>query len=80
MNGCPHCSEIKNLLKNENIKFYERDIDEYQEEYDLFTEAVDGYDFVPAFMIIDGENATFFAPERDYETIYDAINIIKNLI
>lgn len=81
MKGCPFCVDMKEQLEKLNIPFVERDIDDEQEEYDLFVKAVDGNDFVPAFMIIesDGEkhSTKFYAPERDYNEITDGIKIIK---
>jgi glutaredoxin len=81
MNGCPFCEMMKEELTKKQIPFVERDIDEESDEYDLFIEAVDGNDFVPAFMIIesDGENykTGFFAPERDFEEIKDGVKIIE---
>ena len=51
MEGCPYCDMIKNQLRENNIEFYERDIDEYEKEFNLFTEIV-GNEYVPSFMII----------------------------
>jgi glutaredoxin len=81
MNGCPFCEMIKEQLNVENIPFYERDINQHEKEYDMFVEATDGNEFVPAFMIIetDGKNhkTKLFAPERDYKEIEDGVKIIK---
>ena len=48
MKGCHWCTEFKKQLKENKIKFKERDIEKYEEEYNLFVE-VTGNDFVPAF-------------------------------
>lgn len=81
MKGCPFCDIMKNGLRNENISYLERDINEQSDEYDLFVKAVDGNEYVPAFMIIetDGEKheTKFFAPQRDYNEINEGIKIIK---
>ena len=81
MKGCPHCLEFKTMLEENSVDFYDHDIDEHQEEYDMFVE-VTGNEFVPAFMIIetteDGEsNAKCFAPDRNFETIQEALEIAK---
>ena len=72
---------MKTGLKNENISFLERDVDKESDEYDLFVKAVDGNEYVPAFMIIeidgDKHETKFFAPQRDYDEIKDGIKIIK---
>lgn len=81
MKGCSFCSMMKEQLESEKIHFIERDIDIEEEEYELFVKAVDGNEFVPAFMIVetDGENHStkFFAPDRDYEEITEGVKIIK---
>ena len=38
MEGCPFCTMMKEKLIESNINFYDRDIDEHKDEYDLFVE------------------------------------------
>jgi hypothetical protein len=68
------------MLEKENIPFVDRDIDEFSEEYDLFSE-VTGNEFVPAFMTIESPEKNpktkLFAPERDFNEIEDGFKIIK---
>ena len=72
---------FRSQLKENKIKFKERDIEKHKEEYDLFVE-VTGNDFVPAFMIVDTEteDAKLFAPDRDFQDINEAIGIIKDIL
>jgi hypothetical protein len=81
MKGCPFCVIMKEQLASYDIPFIERDIVEEEEEYDLFVEAVDGNDFVPAFMIVESDGETYktklFAPDRDFIEVTDGVNIIK---
>jgi len=81
MKSCPYCVDMKEQLEKLDIPFVDRDIDEESEEYDLFVKAVDGNEFVPAFMVIESDGEThrtkFYAPERDYNEIVEGINIIK---
>lgn len=81
MKGCHWCDSFKQQLKENKIKFKERDIEKYEEEYNLFVE-VTGNDFVPAFMIVDTETeeAKLFAPDRDFQDINEAVGIIKNIL
>lgn len=84
MKGCPWCDKMKNALKESNIKYRERDIDEYKKEYDMFVEATDN-DFVPAFMILDVKNGDInkvklMAPDRDYDDIPEAIEKLKQFL
>jgi glutaredoxin len=78
MEGCPYCYEFKDKLKNEKIDFIDMDINENEEEYDMFMKIVDN-DLVPAVMIVDenGGPSTFMAPDRDYQDLDDAIQKIK---
>lgn len=80
MRGCPYCDEMKNKLNEAGLEFIERDINEHEEEYDMFVEITEN-DFVPAFMIIESPDESpkshLFAPDRDYETIDEGVNIIK---
>lgn len=80
MKSCPHCHELKKMLQEENIDFVDRDIDENSDEYDVFVKATQN-DFVPALLIIQegGEKVESFlyAPDRDYEELTEAVQIIK---
>lgn len=80
MKGCPHCDEFKKMLKNESIEFFERDIDEYSKEYDMYSEITEN-DMVPALMIIEGNEENYeshlYAPERNYNELKEAIEIIQ---
>jgi glutaredoxin len=81
MKSCPHCQEFKDMLKEANIEFIDRDIDDHEEEYDMFVEAT-GNDFVPAFMLVENPeskkpNTGLFAPDRDYEDLEQGLGIIK---
>lgn len=81
MKGCSHCSDFKKMLIEKNIDFFDRDIDEYEEEYKLFIEVTDNQ-FIPALLIIEGTDENYhsyvYAPERDYNTLEEAISIIEN--
>lgn len=80
MKGCPYCDMMKEKLVNENITFFERDIDEHKDEYDIFVEVTEN-EYVPSFMIIetdqDKPKSHLFAPERDYNEIDEGVEIIK---
>ena len=80
MNGCPFCTDFKDMLVKENIEFFDRDIEEYKEEYDLFVEITDN-DMIPSLLIIEGNEVThesfLYAPERNYNELTEALDIIK---
>lgn len=84
MKGCPHCNDFKNTLTENNVLFYEHDIDEHQEEYDMFVEVTKN-EFVPAFMVIEqkenGEvTSKCFAPDDGFSTLEEALEVIKTEI
>jgi glutaredoxin len=81
MKSCPHCQEFKDMLKEANIEFIDRDIEEFEEEYDMFVEAT-GNDFVPAVMLVENPeserpNTGLYAPDRDYEDLEQGLGIIR---
>ena len=81
MDGCPYCVQMKDQLRESNIDFVERDIDEHKDEYDMFVEITEN-EFVPSFMIVesldtDANKSYLFAPERDYNEIEEGVAIIK---
>jgi glutaredoxin len=82
MDGCPFCGIMKEKLKESNINFYERNIDEHKDEYDMFVEITEN-EMVPAFMIIEGGEdkepiTSLYAPERDFNDLDEGIQIIKD--
>jgi glutaredoxin len=80
MNGCGFCEQFKTKLHENNIEFVNRDINENQDEYNMFVKAT-GNDFVPSFMVIESPNENpvshLYAPGRDYQDLDRAISIIK---
>lgn len=80
MKGCPFCVELKEMLKENNIEFFDRDIHEYKYEYDMFTEITDN-EFIPALLILEGYGENYksflYAPERDYNELTEAVTIVK---
>jgi glutaredoxin len=85
MKGCPFCSMIKEELEKENVSFLERDIYEYEEEYDEFSKVTEN-EYVPALMLLtldDEDNPTnvkLLAPDRDFNDIYEGVEIVKQYL
>lgn len=83
MKGCPFCEDFKKMLDEEKISFFDRDIDIYSEEYDSFSK-ITGNDMIPALLIIEGNEkkhkSFLYAPERDYNELTEAVDIIKKHI
>jgi glutaredoxin len=84
MKSCPFCVELKEMLNKSNIQFVDRDIDEYEEEYNMFVNITEN-DYVPAFMLIEDPETEeplteLFAPDRDFDDINEGFEIIKSFI
>ena len=80
MKGCPFCTDFKEMLVGEGIEFFDRDIEEYEEEYNVFVEITDN-DMIPALLIIEGNEGNYesfvYAPDRNYNELTEAVQIIK---
>jgi glutaredoxin len=84
MKSCPFCVELKEMLDKSNIQFVDRDIDEYEEEYNMFVNITEN-DYVPAFVLIEDPETEeplteLFAPDRDFDDINEGFEIIKSFI
>lgn len=85
MKGCPFCTMMKEEMVKENIDFLERDIEEYEEEYDEFVSVTEN-EYVPALMLltIDNDdnpsNIQLLAPERDFQDIYEGVELVKGYV
>lgn len=85
MKGCPFCTMIKEELEKEDIPFIERDIQEYEEEYDEFSRVTEN-EYVPALMLLtldendDASNVKLLAPDRDFQDIFEGVFMAKEYI
>jgi glutaredoxin len=81
MKGCPFCVDFKEMLVKEGIEFFDRDIDEYKDEYDSFSKITEN-DMIPALLIIEGDGDEYesylYAPDRNYNELTEAVDIINN--
>ena len=73
MKSCPFCVELKEMLDKSNIQFVDRDIDDYEEEYNMFVNITEN-DCITAFMLIEDPETEeplteLFAPDRDFDDI-----------
>lgn len=72
MKGCPHCDNLKNKLKENNIEFVELDIDDNELIYERFSKKVNN-DFLPAILV----GKTAYVPEKSFTTIDEAVELVK---
>jgi glutaredoxin len=80
MKGCPFCDQFKEMLVQECIEFFDRDIDQYSDEYDSFSKITEN-DMIPALLIIEGDGENYesflYAPDRNYMELTEAVDIIN---
>jgi glutaredoxin len=80
MQGCPFCTDFKDILTKKGIEFFDRDIDVYKDEYDTFSKITEN-DMIPALLIIEGDGDNYksflYAPERNYNELTEAVDIIN---
>jgi glutaredoxin len=83
MKGCPFCDDFKKMLTEEDIEFIDRDIHEHESEYNVYSEITNN-DMIPALLIIEGDDndddnydSYLYAPERNYNELTEAIDIIN---
>lgn len=80
MKGCPFCEDFKKMLKEANIDFHDRDINEYSEEYDTYSKITNN-DMIPSLLIIEGDEKNhksfLYAPERNYNELHEALELVK---
>jgi glutaredoxin len=85
MDGCPYCVEMKGLLDEQEIKYLERDINEYEDEYEQYVELTEN-EYVPAFLVIeDNEDEspvkiTSLCPEDDFMELTEGIEKLKQIL
>jgi glutaredoxin len=79
--GCPYCSELKEGLEGNNIKFIVRDIGKYEDEWKLVSSITDN-EYVPTACVIDEKThkSKFLAPDRDWQDISECVDKIKKLL
>jgi glutaredoxin len=72
-NDCKYCINLKKYLKILRIKhdFIDIDLKENEEEYHKVSNEL-GHNFIPVIKI----NDDFLSPERDFETISEAVKKI----
>lgn len=77
MSECPYCTELKNLLEQENIEYRNVDVDlaENQEEFEQILKASKAEE-VPILRI----EKQLFIPNVSFKTIAEAVELTKKFL
>lgn len=80
MKGCPFCVDFKKMLDENNIQYYDRDINEHSSEYDTYSKITNN-DMIPSLLIIEGDEKNhksfLYAPERNFNELNEALELVK---
>jgi glutaredoxin len=81
LDGCSHCTDLKNSLNNLNLNFVEIEVTKNKNLWDKVVEQT-GHNSLPSVYISlnGGDSGPIFVPERDYETQDELIEKIKKYI
>lgn len=81
MNGCSHCTDLKETLKSLNIPFIDYDIGKYKDIWEQVVSQTKQNN-VPAIFISvnNGENGPIYIPGRDFNSKDECVEIIKRFI
>ena len=81
LNGCSHCVELKNILKENKIEFNEFEISQNKEVFDEIVKLT-GHNSLPTTFLQDPEtnSGPVFVPGRDYKTKEELVEKIQNLL
>jgi len=79
--GCPYCSELKEILTESNVPHIVRDIGKFEEEWKLVSSITEN-PYVPTVSVLNVKRneRVFLAPDRDWEDITECVQKIKKLI
>lgn len=75
MKHCGYCRDLKKKLDEFKITYVNKDIDIYETEYDKVSDAL-RTDLIPLIKVGD----IWLVPERDFQTIDECAEKIKNII
>ena len=86
MKSCPHCSTVKEMMEKKDINFIERDIDEFDDEYQKVVVENTKNEYLPAFCLLDikeeksSSEVTIMTPDDDFESLDEAVEKIEKFL
>lgn len=80
LQGCEHCSSLKQRLNQLSIPFNEIDVEKSNEIWEQVVDEIDD-DYVPLTLVYnDNDDGFFISPGKNYETEDELIKIIQSYI
>lgn len=76
---CPACAELKKMLFNEKISFFERDVEQHETAFVQIINST-GLDYVPVIEVRDTspQTTSFLVPERDFKDVESGFQLVKS--
>ena len=78
MTECPHCSDLKEMVKAEGINFKTIDVDEFEDDWERVKELT-GTEFVPTIMVkdLDSRREKYISPDVHFQDLEEALYLLK---
>jgi len=78
MTECPHCTDLKEMVKAEGINFKNVDVDEFEEEWEEIKE-ITKTEFVPTIFVKDIETRVgkYICPDVHFQDLEEDIYLLK---
>jgi len=86
MKSCPHCNTVKEMMEKKDISFIERDIDDFDDEYQKVIVENTKNEYLPAFCLLDikeeksSSEVTIMTPDDDFESLEEAVQKIEKFL
>ena len=79
--GCPWCTNMKEQLKENKIKFIVRDIGRYEKEWESVSKEAKT-EFIPTMCIVNHKEKTktYLAPDTNFDDIEEGIEKVKKIM
>ena len=84
MEGCPHCSSLKKMLKEENLDYHERNVHEHEKVYQQFVDATKN-EYLPALTLVEIKEGKkpeiqLLAPDLSFKDLNEATQKVKEFL
>ena len=70
---------MKKQLKEENIMFETRDIEEHNKQWDMVSKRTNN-EYIPTVELQIEGRVLYFEPDRDWEEVNECVGMVKDLV